>query len=255
MCQTDAAATSLANYSGSCTDDYVKAQLAGLTSADIIAQEFYYHRSCQRTINHMDKNTDDQREQKQHVREQCFNELLEFVRKSLIEERKFTTVAELSLKYKDLQLAKEIGVKGILHKDVKRKLQLEFDDDFVFYQKSRRQYEYIYYRNTPVEENDRSWFFMNIEEKVVKMAEVLRDEIEKFPSPFSEWPPNPDVVYDQDISIPSLLKSFLKTLLSKKSTNSARLERLTNSIGPRYHICPKQWPKANHQTSPTWYDY
>ena len=45
------------------------------------------------TINRMDNNSDDQKAH--HIHKQCFNELLEFVRKSLIEKKKFTTIPPL----------------------------------------------------------------------------------------------------------------------------------------------------------------
>jgi len=51
----------------------------------------------------------------------------------------------------------------------------------------------------------------------VKMAEVLRDDIERFPSPFTQWPPNPADICDKNILVPSLLQTFLKVLLSKKN--------------------------------------
>ena len=52
MCQTQAGDEFLALFCASTFDDCVKAQLTGLTQEDIIAQEFWYHRSCQSCINH-----------------------------------------------------------------------------------------------------------------------------------------------------------------------------------------------------------
>ena len=72
---------------------------------------------------------------------------------------------------------------------------------------------------------------MSLREKAEKVAEILREKVENFPSPFQEWPPHPDVLYDQTIAIPCMLQSFLQILLSKKKTDSARVMRLATSIG------------------------
>ena len=70
--------------------------------------------------------------------------------------------------YKQLQTEKNIPVKGVAHKDVKRKLQLEFGGELLFYQESRTQSEFVYHRSVPIEEDERSWFFINIEKKSKK---------------------------------------------------------------------------------------
>ena len=85
----------------------------------------------------------------------------------------------------DLQSRKEIEITGTQHKDVKRRLQIQFSDQLTFYQKSKRKSEYVYHKsNKPIEEDERSWFFMNLKEKVEKVAEILRQDVESFPSPF-----------------------------------------------------------------------
>lgn len=59
-------------------------------------------------------------------------------------------------------------------------------------------------------------FFMSLKEKIEKVTEILREELESCPSPFQEWPPYPDVLYDQTIVIPCMLQSFLQEFLFKK---------------------------------------
>ena len=74
---------------------------------------------------------------------------------------------------------------------------------------------------------------MSLKEKIEKVTEILREELESCPSPFQEWPPYPDVLYDQTIVIPCMLQSFLQVFLfkKKKKTDSARVMRETTSIG------------------------
>ena len=46
---------------------------------------------------------------------------------------------------------------------------------------------------------------MSLKEKVEKVAEIFREEVANFPLPFQEWPPHPDLLYDQTIAIPCML--------------------------------------------------
>ena len=61
----------------------------------------------------------------------------------------------------------------------------------------------------PIEEDERSWFFMSLKGKVEKVAEIFREDVKNFPLPFQEWPPHPDVLYDQTIAIPFFSKREL----------------------------------------------
>ena len=108
-----------------------------------------------------------------------------FVRNNLISRSEFSTMRKLRSYYKQLQTEKNIPVNGVAHKDVKRKFQFEFGGELLFYQESRTQSEFVFHKSVPNEEDERSWFFMNIEEKVTKTAEIIKEEIVKSPSSFS----------------------------------------------------------------------
>ena len=163
-------------------DDYVRAQLLGLSVNDLFAREFFYHRSCQRNITRTQKNRGNE---EYKTTKECFENLVTYVRNNLISRGEFSTMPKLRSYYKQLQTEKNIPVTGVAHKDVKRKLQLEFGGELLFYQESRTQSEFVHHKSVPIEKDERSWFFMNIEEKVTKTAEIIREEIVKSPSSFS----------------------------------------------------------------------
>ena len=165
-----------------------------------------------------------------------FQELVAFMKKTLVQDRKLTTISNLAQKYRELQTPRTIEIKGIHHKDVKRRLKRKYGDDLTFYQKSKRKSEYVYCKSMPIEEDERS-----LKEKVEKVAEILREKVENFPSLFQEWPPHPDVLYDQTIAVPSMLQSFLQILLSEKKTDSARVIRLTTSVGDDVIYSQSKW--------------
>ena len=147
------------------------------------------------------------------------------------------------------KLAKTYPLKGAAHKDVKRRLISEFGDNLAFYQKSKIQSEYVYYKTVPVEEDGRSCFFMNEGEKVKKVAAMNRAEIEKSCKSFSTWPPHPDKIDSNKVKIPELLDTFLKFLLTKTFPVSKRVQRLTKSLGARFDIQFHTWCSQNGQTS------
>ena len=220
----------MSSFAEGASDEYVQAQLAGLTTYEIKAKEFYYHRSCQRDIYRI-HNKDTNTSAEHNIREECFANLLKHVRSSMIERGQFSTITKLSSYYEKLQTEQNIPVKGVANKDVKRRLKIEFGDDLMFYQKNKRQSEFVYHRSVPIEEDDRSWFFMNIEEKVMKVAKMFRTQIEESMETFKKWPPHPDEILSENVSIPNLLHIFLKSLLSKNFPVSQRVERLSKSIG------------------------
>ena len=80
---------------------------------------------------------------------------------------------KLSSYYKQLQTEKNIPVKGVANKTVKRKLQLEFGGELLFYQENRTQSEFVYHESVRIKE-DESCFFMNIEEKEILKLFYLR---------------------------------------------------------------------------------
>ena len=64
----------------------------------------------------------------------------------------------------------------------------------LFYQESRTQSELVYHKSVLIEENERSWLSMNIEEKVASL------------SSFSRWPPYPEEIDNKCVVIPDLLQ-------------------------------------------------
>ena len=85
--------------------------------------------------------------------------MVQHVRHPLIENRQFSTVSQLSALYVKFQRERNIDFKGVLHKDIKRKLKQEFEDSLMFYHKRRRENEFVYHKSVPIEEDERSYFF------------------------------------------------------------------------------------------------
>ena len=67
------------------------------------------------------------------------------------------------------------------------------------------------------------------EEKVKKVAAIIRDEIKDFKGPFSSWPPPSNEFLPENIEIPPLLYTLLRELLTT-GTENKRTSRLVKSI-------------------------
>ena len=148
--------SSLISFSEGCLDKCIQAQLIGLIVEEIKAKEFYYHRSCQRDITREHSNID---KEEVNSSKKCFDKMVQHVQHMLIENRQFSTVSQLSALYVKFQRERNIDFKGVLHKDIKRKLKEEFEDSLMFYHKRRRENEFVYHKSVPIEEDERSYFF------------------------------------------------------------------------------------------------
>ena len=127
-CSTSPGSSSLISFFEGCLNEHIQAQLAGLTVEEIKAKEFYYHRSTQRDIIRENGNID---KKEVNSRKECFDKLAQHVRHPLIKNRQFSTVSELSALYAQFQVERNINIKGVLQKDITRRLKQEFGDSFI----------------------------------------------------------------------------------------------------------------------------
>ena len=116
-CLNNTGSSSLISFSEGCLNKYIQAQLTGLRFEEIKAKEFCYHRSYQRDITREHGSIN---KEKVNSRKKCFNKLVQHVRYTLIENQQFSTVSKLSALYAKFQVERNISVKGVLHKNVKR---------------------------------------------------------------------------------------------------------------------------------------
>ena len=147
----------------------IQVQLTGLTAEEIKAKEFYYHKPCQGDITREHVNID---KEEVNSRKECFDKLVQYVQHTLIENPQFSAVSKLSALYAKFQVERNIDVKGVLYKDIKRRLKQEFGDNLMFNHKSRRESEFVFHKSVPIED-ERSWFLLTVEEKVLKLADII----------------------------------------------------------------------------------
>ena len=69
------------------------------------------------------------------------------------------------MSFLDAKVERNIDVKGVVHKNTKRRLKQKFGDSVMFYHKSRWEIEFVYHKSVPIEQDERSCFFLTVEER------------------------------------------------------------------------------------------
>ena len=88
-CATNSCSEYLLLFAEESFDDYIGAQLLGLSVNDVLARESFYYRSCQRNITGTQKNRGNE---EYKTRKECFENLVTFVRNNLISSDEFSTM-------------------------------------------------------------------------------------------------------------------------------------------------------------------
>ena len=143
-CTTDAAASSIITHVNSTDDTYAKTQLMDYCSGDVIAQEFMYHRSCLREITRPKLNRNEENQEENRTRQQCFELLKKYIEEKIVLEGQFLRMTSIAEYYRQLQKPMKIQVKGDTTRNVKDRLVHELGEKLSIFQKSPRTGEIVY---------------------------------------------------------------------------------------------------------------
>ena len=75
-----------------------------------------------------------------------------------------------------------------------------------------------------------SMFLLTDVEKVKQTATMIWNEFNEI-NPFTSWPPPAEEIKADNIIIPELLETFLKSVLTKDNSISTKISRLVKSLG------------------------
>ena len=119
-----------------------------------------------------------------------------------------------------------MAIQGTSHFLLKARLQNHSKGRKDFFRKNETSIDLIYDTSKESIQFRRN----TTEEKVKKVAGMIRDEIKDFKGPFNSWPPPSNEFLPENIEIPPLLYTLLRELLTK-GTENKRTSRLVESIG------------------------
>ena len=70
----------------------------------------------------------------------------------------------------------------------------------------------------------------SINQKIIEVVRILREEVVKMTPSFLQWPPSEDQLLNANVEVPALLKHFLSGLLPTKTRLSSIKERVVEGL-------------------------
>ena len=232
-CVTEKGAVKLIEFSKSCPQ--VEVEFVGLSTLDVIAKEFKYHRECYQWIWNKKVDSSASIEEKDElavkedkIRTDCYQNVVEYVQDFIINEGNVVKMQALTTLYEKLQQEKNVTVKGAENRLLKARLVNKFKHALSFFQKGEGKADLVYSDEKPKPKHPTKSKKQCVEE----IACMIREEILNFDSPFSTWPPKSEDVSAKNVAIPELLEVLLKNLLSSNpKPESDHLIRAVKSLG------------------------
>ena len=203
-------------------------EFTGKSFSEIIAREYYYHRSCyKKKANNLSKAHSSNNNLEMQIRDECFNVLNDFVEKHIIKNGQFVRMSEISNYHQQIQRDKNLEIKGDLIKNIKARLiKRHGENTFTFFQKNQRSPE-IVYCNQSERSKEEEFLLVDSDEQINAVANLIKSKIKEIKNPYSSWPAPASEIKQHNVFIPRELYLFLEILFGK----SAKGKRLINSIG------------------------
>ena len=216
--------------------------ILAITSRDIIAAEAQYHKTCYRDYtrkrpDNVIKEDNIEEESCSKQEKEAFKRLFDFIRNDLFTNPRILPLTELRAKF--ISFMNDCGVTDVrdcAKKHVRRYVEYEFGDAIQFFYVQSRTYirpdnlsiesiasDYVVAKNKLDKHDTFS------ETPLENVALLLREEIKQHCKEQS-WPPHPDELNSDYITLPDTLIKFLTLLLGGKQQATDRINRLSTSI-------------------------
>ena len=117
----------------------------------------------------------------------------------------------------------------------------------MFYHTSRRESEFVYHKSVLIEDDEKSWFFLTVEEKVLKLADITRSDTDQMDALFSSWL--------LSCEITKAIKIADKFVAIKELACSGKSGKSDQFVKARYYLQHEQWKDQNHETFSAWHNY
>ena len=127
----------LLSYASSFENDYLSVQLHGLSVVQVLAKEFYFHRTCCRDLSRKWKEEVDETSQK------CLGNLKDFIQKHIMDQAGVMKVSKLTAIYEGYQSSIGVPVKGTSNRLTKTRLMRCFKEKLIFTSKARLQVSFF----------------------------------------------------------------------------------------------------------------
>ena len=121
-------------------NEYQQAQISGLSALDVIAKEFYFHRTCYRQIS----KSSDPCNSDSKTRKKFFDDLVSYKEDIVINESEVVRISCISKIYLNIQKGNGIVIQGTSHFLLKAPLQNHFKGRIDFFRKNETSTDLTY---------------------------------------------------------------------------------------------------------------
>ena len=228
-------------------------KILALTARELVAAEAHYHKTCYRIYTKIDSNvpTADPTDNitidaKTYSDAECnaYKLLFDYIRETVFDKPRVIPMTVLTVKLVDFMTSFGImSVRNFTKKHIRRKVETEFGDSIHIFSGDNGRLllvpdnlsvEHLAKENFKLSEELQSLRERNTDNlNMLDMtAKFLRSEIQKIEFNKS-WPPMPEELNEEYISIPSPLSRFIQILLcgtSSEDKASAKVKRLVSSF-------------------------
>ena len=168
----------------------------------------------------MDKEEEDEKIR----RKDAYENLVKFVRKTIIEEGNFVCISEISELYVKLQQESNLEVKGEINKNIKQRLIKTFGDSLSFCAVNNRSSEIVY--STSASRDITRNLFKTEKDIIRDTTNIIKSKVKEMDSLSTSCPASANEIRNKFVKIPHELELFLQTLFG----DSAKGDLLVQSI-------------------------
>ena len=209
-------------------DEWMVVQLGSLSETEMIAKEFYCHKTCWKS--YCDKRGIDKSQKVPNAdevkRNECFEKLCRFINEKIINDGEVIRTTQIVAFYKTILQEANFELEGCRSDNLRPRIERQYGQDIEFYKVPNKHTVFVYSSSvlggqlhiTPSPEN------------LARNAKFIRDEIKNMKSPFENWPPTANQLEHEICAYPKVLEEFLVNLLSAEKTPSKRVKRVMDSI-------------------------
>ena len=119
---------------------YQQFQISGLSTLDVIAEEFHFHRTCYQQIS----KSSDPCNSDSETRKKCFDDLVSYIEDNVINKGEVVCISCILKIYKNIQKDKGVAIQGTSHFLLKAQLQNHFKGRIDFFRKNKTNIDLIY---------------------------------------------------------------------------------------------------------------
>ena len=159
-------------------DDLLEVEFTGKSFSEIIAREYYYHRSYyKKKANYLRAQSSNNNLEMQ-IRNGCFNELNDFVEKHIINNAQFLRMSQISNYYQQVQRDKN-------HKEHRSSSYIKTWWKHIYVLPKKQRSPEIVYCNQSERSKEEEFLLIDSDEQINVVANLIKSKVREIKNPYS----------------------------------------------------------------------